>query len=929
MEKIYRLCEFGISIVNVRKMKYENCYNNQKYNIPEKEYEKILDILASEEYINGPNESVFELVEHGLSLYQAESLFKKNITVDMIRKENISSLYINPKLKNDLLRIKRDFLLCNEELEDSKNNVSPCVVNKLQMNKVYKLCEYNIPFRTVRKILNYSIEELLTTKAEYPMKNEIKEILKTDKFIKDENESVFELTTLGLDLSQVEILYKRNITIFKILFENIEEFEISRSLKNELILLSRMILLKFKNFPSRFYVEILKKHIEKICLDVEKIDKNELYESIKENEIYNIDFFEENLDILKKRKCIVENNNNIEYCYTKLLDKIDTVCDDYKKGIIYSLLDGETLTKIGVNYNYTSGDPIKKIVTKCFEMISPVYEEIKYKDYFEKYNWDKNLFLEFWKENEYIYEFLNFKYKKGEKDPYLLFADERTTEYQKQVLDNYYGIVTVYGEKIYLKRENLFKVILKNEAIEPIKIEKIIDIYNFYASKYNIEHIKSKDMIYKLFDDYKSFLLTDEDEVKFYDYFSISINTKMSIKSIVDVDPGVYAAKFFYNKYQNFFESININSPREMYSLFKLLEVHKLDFVNMIKYPHINIKVNDKKEFIEDVLNRIVPIKIDAAAAFFQEYYGFEFATIKTYLLNEFMEYIKDGMITFDIYYIDEEKQIELREKLNRDYYVINELEEIFKSVYGDEYKNYISKYNFSILGYIYKGDYAIINKYYSFFEYLEEYIENHKIINRKDFVFTGCSSIYSAFKKFEKSYDILKINEDSYISYNSFKNSGITKNDIKKYCNQIKEEFAENEFFTIKNVKERLVPTVLDEAGFEDLFYESIIINSEDIGWMRIDFNTIMYVVDENKTVKTKEDFINFVLKILFNNNDIIDYSEFVDYLENEYGMLINNHVKMKENLLNVGCYYNDIFRKIYKNKNIYMNTIYNEEEI
>ena len=58
----------------------------------------------------------------------------------------------------------------------------------------------------------------------------------------------------------------------------------------------------------------------------------------------------------------------------------------------------------------------------------------------------------------------------------------------------------------------------------------------------------------------------------------------MSIKSIVDVDPGVYAAKFFYNKYQNFFESININSPREMYSLFKLLEVHKLDFVNMIKY---------------------------------------------------------------------------------------------------------------------------------------------------------------------------------------------------------------------------------------------------------------------------------------------------------------------------------------------------------
>ena len=295
MNKLYRLCEYGISITTVKKIiEYSIDHIDIISNIKDTDRIKIKEIVESDEYKNASDISVFGLIEYGLSQYQVDTLHKKGITIEMIKNQDIKIFKIPPRLKNDLLRIKKQ--LFSEYLSDNKEIE---IVNDFQIkekfNKIYKLCEYNIPFSIVKSIIHYNIDELKNLE-DFQMKDEIIKIIDSKEFIEDSSESVYELEKFGLSNDQIERLVKSKITINDIITKHIEEFDIPRSLKNELYPISRAIVIKYTDFSENFYEKMLSDFIESYGNKKRFFHKDELDELISQNDNYNIDFFETNLN---------------------------------------------------------------------------------------------------------------------------------------------------------------------------------------------------------------------------------------------------------------------------------------------------------------------------------------------------------------------------------------------------------------------------------------------------------------------------------------------------------------------------------------------------------------------------------------------------------------------------------------------------------
>ena len=160
MNKLYKLCEFGISITSVKRLIAYSVENIEIISgIDEVEKKKIKEILESDEYIKGASESVYELINYGFSMSQIQSLIKKNITIDSIKTYDVRLFDVNARVKDNLLKFKKNVLnLLNDEQNIKENEievVEPVVVQFKKMNKRYKLCEYGIPYNIVTKLINY------------------------------------------------------------------------------------------------------------------------------------------------------------------------------------------------------------------------------------------------------------------------------------------------------------------------------------------------------------------------------------------------------------------------------------------------------------------------------------------------------------------------------------------------------------------------------------------------------------------------------------------------------------------------------------------------------------------------------------------------------------------------------------------------------
>lgn len=852
--------------------------------------------------------SLYNLCEYGYKIQDIEKLKKTGTTIEDI---------CNSKLNN------------YNRLYQKAQKIYKKNSDVFKHDSIYELYEYGISIRIIDSIKNkVTIEEIRKfpdkyLKEKYDIKyNTLSKIRKCGYFgyeineIEDNNKILKKTQRLkeyGISQTTINKMIDDNIKMDELLYCNTNEImkklgvskatasKIEMGLKNYKICnqikepLDKVLSLYFQEESKYCYIPI-----EKIQNQFKDYNKEEVETALKK---------------LTDNEIIENKDNSYRYHFLTLEKLMKTIKEEKLKDIIELKLRGINGQEIGDKYGI-SRERVRQKISKFIS--NNIVKEDIYRDIVKEYQFSQEEFMIIFEETQKVYEYLNLKYKYQfrEKDIKQFIEDypeyvteeknEKLLSLNKEIIYNNNRIKLNYTEiiKEYVKKmettKNL-KEILKelNEDLEKLELQSINERYlEMRLSKIDNVVLKSKKMY------------------KYIDYTSITEEKKLILKNTLeDLPDGYYSTLKLYKQNKEFFEDINIEDEYEAHNLLRKLFNEKIPNVTFYMMPSFLIGEVEIEQFFFNLIKEHEPIKVTDFINLVEEKYGHKKAHIRNIISKYFNHYINLDKINIKTILLEEDKIIELKSKMKKELYNIESFYEILKQLYQDNYLEYINNTNINHLGYHLIGNYILDNKYDTLESYIKDTIDKH------DFYFYDnefCTSTYNmVLRKLETQYDIIKINENKYITKKKLEEIGITKELIYDFIELIENNIRKNEFFTLYSIENTIETSAIYQYGFDDIFYESILSSYDFIRTARFQNKTVM-VFSEKQSI-THNDIVVSLLK----EKRGYSIEELITILNKKYGIEVDRLI-----ILNIcydeGLYYNKELEKIYLNKEQWYEEVY-----
>lgn len=641
------------------------------------------------------------------------------------------------------------------------------------MYSIFRLCDYGIPYNTVLRLKDNNItcnsiinnpdclNTVLGTKSERA--EEIKNIIH-DLVNSEQKFSIYDLMYFGLSKTITELLVNNDISIddindslihkdfigdstFRKIMKSYNEFIMNNNIK--LKLTSELLLSLIKNIYSyeAFNYEQLAEEVAKCNYEV--LDLSILLENFL------------NKKILKKE------DSNYSLVKPRLKEELDKIKDQNHKDIILKKLTGRTLESIGSEYNVTR-ERIRQIIQKEIKKFVITREEEKYKEIFETYNFDCDLFCEFFNVNDYVYYYLREKYKMGDTEPSELIDSWNLDKRQLAILKRKYNLITYKGENIVVKKINILNAILKQseKAMEYSEImseyNKIIEINNLDIDLISEADFRNIDSILNR----SNYVLCDVGRYyRYYDIDALDEEDVNALQKMLDVEPGDYSSEFFFNSNELLMKNIDIKNEYELHNLLRKYIGNYNGKITYSRMPDIFIDCDDKNAFVDNLIHELSPISLDEFVDYVYQNYGHKNNTFRALLVSNFSKYITNGQIISECPEFTEEQMNILNEKLTEDIYSIITIKELLTDLFDVNDFKLINNLNMSKLGYKLRGNYIMKSSISNLEGYLRNIILNSDYYEIKPEMKKIGSTFSSYLYKFIYNLDLFEIDNEKYIT--------------------------------------------------------------------------------------------------------------------------------------------------------------------
>lgn len=736
------------------------------------------------------------------------------------------------------------------------------------MYSIFRLCDYGIPYNTalrlkennitIAKIVNNPdcLNNVLGTKSERA--EEIKKIM-LDLISSKQNYSIYDLTYCGLSKSITDLLISNSIKIddineklrnktfisdstYKKIIKYFNEFIMTNNIKLSLSIELLLSLIKNMYSYNCFNSIELSKEIEKCNYDVSNL--NEL------------------LNELLDKKILKKEDDNYSLIKPKLKVEIQKIKDDSHKDMVLKKLSGRTLESIGSEYNITR-ERVRQIIQKEINKFSITREEEKYKEIFESYDFDCELFCDLFNVNEYVFYYLREKYKTGESEPSELIDGWNLDRRQLAILKRKYNLITYHGENLVVKKNNILLAILK-QSDKSLEYSEIMNEYNKIIDDNNLDLEKISDSDFRNIDSIlnrSAYVLCDAGRYyRYYDIDALDENDLQSLREMMNVEPGDYSSEFFFNNNKLLMKNIDIKNEYELHNLLRKLIGNFNGKLVYSRMPDIFVDCDDKNAFVENLIHELSPISLDEFVDFVYQNYGHKNNTFRALLVSNFNKYITNGQIISECVEFTPEQISILNEKLTEDIYSIITLKELLTNLFDVNDFKLINNLNMSKLGYKLRGNYIMKSSISNLEGYLRDIILNNDYYEVKPEMKKIGSTFSSYLYKFIYNLDLFEIDSGKYITIKKLKELGINKNNIQEFINEIEKVISDNEYFNLYTLDKDKFLTNLKKYNFPDCFYETIISAIPNVKTFTVKNNVVFIKTDEQAT---REKFINsFVTK-------------------------------------------------------------------
>ena len=168
----------------------------------------------------------------------------------------------------------------------------------------------------------------------------------------------------------------------------------------------------------------------------------------------------------------------------------------------------------------------------------------------------------------------------------------------------------------------------------------------------------------------------------------------------------------------------------------------------------------------------------------------------------------------------------------------------------------------------------------------------------------------------------IVEFEPNQIISFRKLKQSGVSREDIALFCDQIYDFVDDNRYFSIKSIKEDGFDAELFVLGFTDWFYANLLIGDNRFSFGKMFGNIILYKGNENITA------MKFEIERIKEYGSIDTYDLITEMTEH-YGCIIPDHMDVIYKLGGSSVYYDKILDRLYIDDDAYYRDLDESEAI
>ncbi|KLU64492.1 DNA-directed RNA polymerase subunit alpha [Desulfosporosinus acididurans] len=592
--------------------------------------------------------------------------------------------------------------------------------------------------------------------------------------------------------------------------------------------------------------------------------------------------------------------------------------------VLTGRLSGKTLDKIGKEL-YLTRERVRQIESKCINKAPTLSEDI-YALVFQKYDIAKEDFILGFKESEITYNYLSIAYKKGKYLVDSLATDSDFPERFRKAAERiiYKNHVVLGGERVLRSRFELSEYILRTAGAEGLTFEEFSQFYQMLLEDLNLQDNPK----FSVMDRGYSNKLAASDHVLWkygqklryynidaYDYTDLLKGLNLSNYKNVEL-----STRKFFQEYPELMSDYDIQDEYELHNLLKKIcrsdDYPQLHFKRM---PNIEFGIADRDTQVMDLLLTLAPITNTDFAAAYEHEYGVLSQTVLANYMKNFDQFFYSGVYKIDVPMLSDIMAAKMKQLLSKEFYLLSDIRKLYVSEFPQADPKLLNPYTLKALGFRVYANYAIKDQYPSAAEYFREILTTEDIIDAQSFPKEVLNTIayMSEVYKLKATYEILEYAPLKYVHFRRLNCAGVEKESIMDYCRKAYQA-VDSQYFTVYSLRKKGFTHALDELGFGEWFYASLLSeDKEHFSYRRLGKNKLFRRSSENVSL------IDFLEWIVYSSESLsLDVYELTEKLSSDYNINLEWY-KIVETIKGSTMYYDTITQKVYADYDVYFEEI------
>lgn len=625
-------------------------------------------------------------------------------------------------------------------------------------------------------------------------------------------------------------------------------------------------------------------------------------------------------------------------------DKFIAIYDEFQEGakellkdreyeVLIQRVQGKTLEEVGLELNVTR-ERIRQIEAKAMKELNSnnvIFDEDKYSDIYRRYDiFKQDFIIAFNNVNTYYYLALRYNDNKSKSSKIpleeILHDKNIPASYKKSCEKAIYkNYVKIANEYVPCTRSSIANHVLKTRALNELNFEEFSNIYFDILQDIN----KSDDPRFAVMDRGYENRLSASNTVlwkygkkfRYYNIESYDFDELLSTLNLNQYEDIEFSALKFFKLYPELMKSYDIRDEYELHNLLKKICTVD-DYPNIIfkRMPNIEFGTANRDNQVLELLIALAPITNADFASEYEKEFGVSANTVLANYMTNFDLYFYNGVYKIDFPALPNIIAYKLKSKLNSDFYLLSEIRNVYEKEFPQSDKTLLNPFSLKSIGFKVYSSYAVADKYGSATEYFntlltKEDVTNVELIPSKvKQIIAYTAQLY----KLKADYEIIEFSPNKYIHFRKLNEFCITKEALQQYCEEVINFLGEGKYFTMFSLRGEGFSHELDDLGFEDWFYTSLLVeNKENFSYQRIGGNKVM--IAGNFDIRFEE----FLESIVFRQETLsIEVKDLEDILRQQYNININTW-KLIQTVKDSSMYYDPISEKIFADYDTYYEVV------